>query len=346
METLAPRFTLASLASALGGVFDGPGDIPLDHPVGAGEDDPLGVTFAENERYLSSAENSNVGAIIVSRSAPASSKPLIRVDNPRMAFGMFLAMSVRGLPLNAGIHATAIVEGASIDKSASVGAYCVIEAGASIGPRCKIYPFCYIGAECVLEADVILYPHVALYRDVAIGEKSMVHSGTVLGSDGFGYIWTGKERMKVPQAGRVTIGPNVEIGANTTIDRATAGSTSIGAGSKIDNLVQIAHNVSVGEHAAIAAQTGISGSSKIGDRVTMGGNVGIADHVTIASDVVLGARSGVAGDITEPGGYLGAPARPGSEAKRSMLLGTKLPEMLSRIRELEKRVEELERGKD
>jgi len=345
METHAPRFTLASLATALGGVAEGPSDLPLDHPVSAGDDDPLGVTFAENEQYLARAEASEVGAVIVSRSLRASSKPLIRVENPRMAFGMLLGMSVRALPLNSGVHSTAVVCG-SVDGDASVGAYCVIEAGARVGPRCKIYPFCYVGADCVLEADVVLYPHVVLYRDVTIGARSVIHSGAVLGSDGFGYVWNGKERVKVPQAGRVVVGAKVEIGANSTVDRATAGATSVGDGSKIDNLVQIAHNVSVGEHAAIAAHTGISGSSKIGDRVTMGGNVGIADHVTIASDVVLGARAGVASDITEPGGYLGAPAMPGAEAKRAMLLAMKLPEMLSRIRELEKRVQELERGKD
>ena len=191
-----------------------------------------------------------------------------------------------------------------------------------------------------------LYPHVILYRDVTVGERSILHSGAVLGSDGFGYVWNGRERVKVPQAGRLSIGANVEIGANTTIDRATAGSTIIGAGSKIDNQVQIGHNVSLGEHAAIAAQTGISGSTKVGDRVMMGGHVGVADHLTIVSDVVLGGSAGAASSITEPGAYLGLPARPASEAKRSMLLATKLPEMLSRIRALEKKVKELERGTD
>lgn len=343
METHAPRFTLASLAQILHGQPEGPEAVPLDRPVAAGDNDPLGVTFAESERYLQLAESADVGAILVARDSRSSHKPLIRVDNPRLAFGMLLAMSQRALPLEGGVHPSAIVsEHSKIQEGASVGPYAVIECGAMIGKNAKVYPFCYVGADCEIGEGAVLYPHVVLYRDVRVGARTVLHSGCVLGSDGFGYVWTGKERMKVPQVGRVEIGDDVELGANTTVDRATAGVTQIGKGSKIDNLVQIAHNVSIGEHAAIAGQSGLSGSTKVGDRVTMGGGVGTADHANITSDVFLGGRSAVAGDITEPGGYLGTPARPGDEAKRAMLLATKLPEMLSRIRALEKRVKELE----
>jgi UDP-3-O-[3-hydroxymyristoyl] glucosamine N-acyltransferase len=183
---------------------------------------------------------------------------------------------------------------------------------------------------------------VVLYRDVSVGANSIIHSGAVLGADGFGYVWTGKERMKVPQVGRVVVDADAEIGANTTIDRATAGATTIGEGVKLDNLVQIGHNVSIGDHSVIAAQSGISGSTNVGKRVVMGGNVGTNDHISIADDVVLGGRSGVDRDIKEAGLYFGTPARPGAEAKRSMLIIPKLPDLLSRIRALEKKVKELE----
>jgi UDP-3-O-[3-hydroxymyristoyl] glucosamine N-acyltransferase len=185
-----------------------------------------------------------------------------------------------------------------------------------------------------------------LYRDVRVGARSVIHSGAVIGADGFGFVWDGSKRLKVPQVGSVRIGDDVEVGANTCIDRATAGETVIEDGVKLDNIVQIGHNVRVGEHSAIAGMSGISGSTKIGKRVLMGGGVGTRDHVTIGDDVALGGRSNVGGDITEPGEYLGTPAAPAREAVRAMLTIHKLPELVSRIRQLEKRLAELEKSKE
>jgi UDP-3-O-[3-hydroxymyristoyl] glucosamine N-acyltransferase len=344
MEKTAPRFTLASLAKLLNGLPEGPSDTPIKRPVSAGDDDPFGVTFAENEDYLLTAEESQVGVVLVSKDIRSSSKPLIRVEHPRVAFGMVLGLFTQEMPLAEGIHPTAVVSpNAKVSADARIGPYAVVEQGAEVGPNCRVYPFSYVGANCVLEDGCVLHPHVVLYQDVHLGANTIIHSGAVIGSDGFGYVWNGKKRLKVPQVGAVEVGSDVEIGANTTIDRATAGDTSIGDGAKIDNLVQIAHNVKVGSHGIIAAQSGISGSTKVGDRVVMGGNVGTSDHVDITDDVVLGGRSSVDRDITEPGVYFGTPARPGAEAKRSMVISTKLPQLLTRIRELEKKVEKLEK---
>jgi UDP-3-O-[3-hydroxymyristoyl] glucosamine N-acyltransferase len=342
METLAPRFTLGSLAKLLGGEADGPLDKVLEHPAAAGDHDPLGVTFAENDKYLKLAESAEVGAIIVGRDVTGSERALIRVESPRQAFGHLLAICRREQSFAPGIHPTAVIDpSAQVDPSASIGPYVVVSQEAKIGPKVRLFPFCFVGDRCVLQEGVTLYPHVVLYQDVSIGKLTVIHSGTVLGAEGFGYVWDGKKRTKIPQVGAVEIGHDAEIGANVTVDRATAGATRVGHGTKIDNLVQIAHNVVIGEHCVIAAQSGISGSTSLGDRVVMGGNVGTNDHINIGSDVILGGRSSVDRDIDEPGAYFGTPARPLAEAKRAFLIATKLPDLLSRIRELERQVEEL-----
>lgn len=342
MEKVAPRFTLAAVAEMLGGVPDGPPGLPLSRPVPAGQSDPLGVTFAENEKYLSEAEQTDVGAVIVSKESRPATRPLIRVDNPRFAFARFLAICQKQLPLNEGVHPTAVVDpAAQVASDARIGPYVCIERGAVIKSGAKIYPFCYVGENCHVGANSILYPHVVLYQDVHVGEGSIIHAGAVIGADGFGFVWDGRRRVKVPQVGGVELGREVEVGANTTVDRATAGVTKVGTGTKLDNLVQIAHNVEIGEHAVVAGLSGVSGSAKVGDRAVLGGGVGIGDHVTVASDVLLAGRSSVGSDIPEPGGYIGTPAMPHMEGKRAILLTTKLPEMLSRIRALEKELKEL-----
>lgn len=341
METRKARWTLGELAEQLGGELRGSADLPIERPVSADSDDPLGIAFAESSEYLSKA--ANVGAVIVGRGVEDPGRNLIKVDNPRLAFGMLLALSVKPLPIEVGVHPSAVIhESAKIDPSAAIGPYVVVEQGASIGPRAQIYAFCYVGEGCSIGAGTSLMPHVVLYQDVVVGERCLLHSGVVLGADGFGFIWDGSKRFKVPQVGTVRIGNDVEIGANTTVDRATAGVTSIGDGVKLDNQIQIGHNSSIGDHTVIAGHSGISGSTKIGKRVVMGGGVGTNDHISITDDVVLGGRSGVDRDITEPGQYFGTPARPAAEGVRAMLLVPKLPELMSRIRALEKKVKELE----
>lgn len=346
METKLRGWTLAEIAELLGGELRGPGDVRVLRPVPSDSQDPNGITFAEDAEHLALAEKSAAAAVIVAKDCAECAKPTIVVSSPRQAFGLLLSMCQRPLPLNAGIHPTAVVHpGAMVSSSAQVGAFCVIEDGASIAEDACIHPFCYVGQGCSVGRETVLYPHVVLVQDVCIGAMCIIHSGAVIGADGFGFYQSEGRRVKVPQVGSVIVEDDVEIGANSCIDRATAGDTIIGRGTKIDNLVQIGHNTKVGEDGVIAGQTGISGSCRIGDRVTIGGQVAIADHTTLGDDVTLAGRSGVVKDLERAGEYYGFPAAPIKEAMRSALLIAKLPALQAKIRSLEKRLDDLERGK-
>lgn len=336
------EWTLGELAEIVGGQLFGPEGMVIRRPVPAGYDDPEGITFAESEAYLKVVEASSVGAVILSQEMRDCDKPHIRCTNARQAFGRILALSWRDLPLSEGIHPTAIVaDGVKIGATARIGPYTIIEEGTVIEDDVKVFPFCYVGPGCVLKSGVRLYPHVTLYRSVFLGERTVVHSGAVLGADGFGYFWDGEKHRKVPQVGEVIIGEDCEIGSLTTIDKATAGATRVGMGTKIDNLVQIGHNVEIGEHVVLAGQVGISGSSRIGNRVTMAGQVGIGDHVTITDDVQLGGQSGVDDDITKPGKYWGTPALDFTEAARIALLLRRLPNIVQRLKQIEEELKRL-----
>lgn len=239
MEKRAQPWTLGGLADLLGGELHGPADLPIARPAPAHGEDPQGIAFCESDDYIAKAEASGVGAILVPRGA-TTHKPSIAVDSPRAAFGMLLAMAARPLPLNAGVHATAVVSAeAQVHETAAIGPYAVVERGARIGAGVRIYPFAYIGEDCDVGDQATIYPHAVLYQDVEIGARTIIHAGAILGADGFGFVWDGRRRVKVPQVGRVEIGADCEIGAGTTIDRATAGATRIGRGTKLDNLVQI-----------------------------------------------------------------------------------------------------------
>lgn len=336
-----PHWTLNTLAERLGGRAEGP-DIPLARPVPAGADDPMGITFAENEKYLAAVEASGVGAVILPDDA-STAKPSIRVKAPRAAFGMLLALHRRPLALAPGIDSTAIVDPtATVDATASIGPFVVVGPGSVIGSRTQVHAHCYIGQDCHLAEEVIVYPNVVLYQEVVVGPGSIIHSGAVIGADGFGYVWDGMRRVKVPQVGGVWIGNDVEIGANVCIDRATCGDTLIADGVKLDNLIQVGHNVQIGEHSVIAALSGVSGSVRIGKRVVMGGQVAVVDHAEIGDDVFLAGRTGIMRDVTNAGEYFGTPAIPVKEAMRMLALQRRLPELLDRIKDLESRLGRIE----
>jgi len=308
----------------------------------AGTEDPKGITFAEGPKYFAKALSAPIGAILVPPGVEAEGQNLVEVARPRAAFGIILGLFSRPLSLDPGIHPTAVVHPTAVlADNVSVGAYVVIERDVTIGAGTRLHPFTYVGEGCVLGERVELMPHVVLYHDVQLGDRTVIHAGTVLGADGFGYVWTGKEQMKVPQVGGVRIADNVEIGALTAVDRSTAGNTTIGSGTKIDNLVQVAHNVRIGENTVIASFVALAGSTTVGSRVTIAGQVAANPHVTIGDDIILGGRTGVESDVLEPGMYFGLPAMPHLRAKRIMLLQAKLPSLVDRIRQLEKRVEEL-----
>ncbi len=339
-------YTLAALAEMVGGELDGSGDLFIARPVPADSDDSAGITFAENEKYLASAISGNVGAVLVPVETPKVSKPVIRVAHPRMAFGMVLAAFVVPMP-SGGIHATAQVSAdAEVDATASVGAYAVVEAGAKVGAGSNVMAHAYIGQGCVVGEKCSIYPNVVLVQDVRMGVGCRIHSGAVIGADGFGYFWNGSGQQKVSQVGGVVLGNYVEIGANTCIDRATCGDTVIADGVKIDNLVQIAHNVKIGAHTVMASQVGLSGSTVIGERNVFGGQAATSDHVTVGDNMVFGGRTGIIGDMDTPGEYFGTPAVPLSTAMRVIALQTRLPELFKRMRAMERELEHLRDGKD
>jgi UDP-3-O-[3-hydroxymyristoyl] glucosamine N-acyltransferase len=235
-----------------------------------------------------------------------------------------------------------VAEGARIDRTASVGPLAVVEAGVVVGARSRVGALSFVGAGAVLGEDVRLYPRVVVREGVRLGNRVIVHSGAVLGADGFGYAFDGRAHRKIPQVGGLRIEDDVEIGANTAIDRATFGDTVVRRGTKIDNLVQIGHNCDVGEDVILVAQVGIAGSSRVGNRAMLAGQVGVADHVTIGAGAILTAKSGVPSDVPAGEVWGGLPSRPVADTRRIWASESQLPELIKRVRALEKRVRELE----
>jgi len=335
-------FTLGQLAQALGATLEGDprrlvtGVAPLES---AG---PHEVSFLTNARYTEAAKASRAGAFVAGTDAAGLPAPVLRVRAPQQALVDLLNLFHPPSPVVPGVHPTAVVAAdARIDATAAVGAHAVVEAGARIGARVHVGALAYVGAGVEIGEDCALGPHVALLAGVRLGRRVVVHPGAVIGADGFGFAFDGAQHRKVPQTGGVLIEDDVEIGANTTIDRATFGDTIVRRGTKIDNLVQIGHNVEVGEHSILVAQVGVSGSSRLGRGVVLAGQVGIADHVTVGDGVLVGAQGGVPSSLEAGGKFLGTPARPMLEAKRIMAAETRLPELLRRVRALERALEAL-----
>jgi UDP-3-O-[3-hydroxymyristoyl] glucosamine N-acyltransferase len=268
---------------------------------------------------------------------------LIRVDDAYQAFASLLNLYSNSLPQKKGIEPnTYISEKAAIGKDCYIGSFAYISDNVKIGDNVKIYPQVYIGASVTVGDNTIIFPGVKIYRECIIGNNCIIHSSTVIGSDGFGFAPGEGAYQKIPQIGNVVIDDNVEIGSNVSIDRATIGSTIISKGAKLDNLIQIAHNVEVGENTVIIAQAGIAGSTKIGKNCMVAAQVGIVGHITIANDVKIGAQSGVSHSINTEGEIiLGSPAYNIRETKKSMILIKKLPEFYTRLNELENELKKL-----
>jgi len=268
------------------------------------------------------------------------------VDNPYLAFQKAVKLMrpelYRPLP---GVHPTAVVSpAAQLGEDASVGAHCVVEAGARIGARTVLMAGCYLGAQATVGDDSLLYPRVTIREECVIGSRCILHPGVVVGADGFGFAFDAGSYHKVPQVGNVVIGDDVEIGANTTIDRATTDSTRIGDGTKIDNLVQIGHNVVTGRHCIIVAQVGISGSTRLEDYVVLGGQAGVAGHVTLGRGAQIGGQSGVSKSVPPGAKIFGTPAVALALYKRLNAYLKRLPDLFDRTRTLEERVQKLEQG--
>jgi len=336
--------TVAELAQQIGGEVVGDGGVQVHGVSPVDEVRPGTITLADNEQNFLKADASPAAAVVVSFAVSNASKPLIRVKKTTMALAKMLAIFHPAKKPEPGIHPSAFVgRGVKQGTGIHIGPNAVVKDGATIGDRSVVDAGACIGEGVVIGADCVIHSNATLYRDITLGNRVIVHSGTVVGSDGFGYVQDGQTRVKIPQVGTVVVEDDVEIGANVAIDRSTLGATVIKRGTKIDNLVQIAHNVVIGENTVVCGLAGISGSVTIGDNVTIAGQVGMADHVTIGSNATIGAQSGVSKSLEGGQYYLGSPAVPIGLASRQYAVWANLPELSKRVRELEKQLEELKK---
>ena len=330
----------------MGGELSGNPEVTITSLAGIREARPGDLTFLASSKYREFLRATRASAAIVGLEEPSSDIPLIRVREPYLAYQRVAeAFYVMKHPVAKGVHSAAIVaESARIGKDSAIGPYVVVEEGAEIREETVLYPFVYIGRKVKVGKGSILYPQVSVREECEVGKRCILHSGTVIGSDGFGFA-TDQEGVhhKIPQVGRVILEDDVEIGANTAVDRAALGATVIKSGTKIDNLVQVAHNVVIGKGCLLAGQVGISGSTEIGDNVAIGGQAGLAGHIEIGDRAMIGAQAGVTKSVLPGIVVSGYPARPHAEAKRREAAALRLPEALKKIAQLERRLETLEK---
>ena len=331
--------TTAEIAKLLAGEVLGDASAPLTGFAAVDHARPGDLTFAETDAFFAAAENSAATAIIAGKNSASTKKIIIRVENPRIAFAKALAVFFPEPKFIAGIHPTAAIAAtAQIDPTAHVGPHCTIGERVKLGANVVLQSGNFIGDDSVIGDETNLFPNVTIYARTQIGRRVRIHAGTVIGSDGFGYVFDAGFHRKVPQVGNVVIGDNVEIGSNSSVDRGALGSTVIGKGTKIDNLVQVAHNVEIGEHCILCAQVGIAGSAKVGSYVVMAGQVGIAGHLKIGNRVTIGSKAGVMHDIPDGEQWLGTPAQPDKQAKRIMIAMQRLPDLFKKIAAWEKKL--------
>ncbi len=335
---------LREVADILEGTLYGPDDIEITSVCSIEEAEEGSITFLTNRNLIEKLRGSRASAVIVSEYLEDLPIPQIVVKDPRYAFAQILRhLYVRPHPPKG------VMEGAYVSPTASLGRDITlypnvyVSDGVRIGDRSVLYPGVYIGEGSTIGEDCLIYPNVTIREGVRIGSRVTVHSGTVIGSDGFGYVMHEGRHEKIPQVGGVVIEDDVEIGACVTIDRATTGNTVIGEGTKIDNLVQIGHNVKIGKHCIIVAQVGIAGSTELGNYVTLAGQVGISDHLKIGDGCIVGAKSGVMRNLTR-GAYSGIPATEHRKWLKTQAIIERLPDIYKKIRELERELEKLKSG--
>ncbi len=339
--------TLREVAEIVGGEVVGDENVVITGVCGIREARQGDLTFVANEKYAPLMRQTQASAIITSRQVKHAPKPIIRTDNPDLAFAKMISLlAPNEVTHPKGIHPTAIIgEGVKLGQDVALQAYAVIGDHTEIGDRTIIYAGVFIGDHVKIGCDGLIYPHVAIRERVEIGNRVIVHSGTIIGSDGFGFSTVKGVHVKIPQIGTVKIEDDVEIGANVTIDRARFGITHIKRGTKIDNLVQIAHNAVIGEHSIIVAQAGISGSTSIGNGVVIAGQAGIVGHIAIGDNTVIGAQSGVTKSVPPNSVLLGAPAKSIAKFKETNACLQRLPKLYETVRVLEEKVSTLEKTK-
>ncbi len=337
---------LRDIASLVNGEVIGPSeadDIEITGVSGIRSAQEGDITFLSAERYRKYLTGCKASCVLIKEPIEGLQTTQLRVSNPHLAFAKLLGHFYIKPQKPLGISKHAIVsDKATVGKDVSIFPFSYISENVSIGNGTIIYPHVFVGHDTTIGKDCVIYPNVTLRENVKICNRVIVHSGSVIGSDGFGYVFEGGKHHKIPQVGGVIIEDDVEIGSNVSIDRATTGNTIIGAGTKIDNLVQIAHNVTVGKNSIIIAQVGIGGSTEIGDFVTLAGQVGVADHVTIESGTIIGAQSGIMGHVAK-GIYTGSPVMPHREWLKTQAIIAKLPDLYKKIRELQEKIKNLER---
>ena len=333
------NLTVTELAKQLAGEITGNANATLNGFAMIDRAKAGDLTFAENTEYFAAAEASAATAIICDLKATSDKKILIRVANPRLAFAKALAIFFPEPQFAPGVHPSAVIaKSAQVDPSAHIGPHCTVGERVKIGAKVVLQAGNFIGDDSTLGDETNLFPNATIYSRSKIGKRVRIHSGTVIGSDGFGYVFDTSFHRKVPQIGDVVIGDDVEIGSNSSVDRGALGSTVIGKGTKIDNLVQVAHNVQIGEHCILVAHAAIAGSSKLGNYVILAGQVGVSGHLKIGNRVTVGGQSGVMTDIPDGEKWLGSPAQPDREFKRQFLAMRHLPELLKKIAEWEKKL--------
>lgn len=337
---------LKHIASLLNGEIIGPpqaDEIEITGVAGIRDAQEGEISFISTQKYMKELSTSKASCVIVKEIIKDFALPQLKVSNPYLAFAKLLEHFYVKPHKFSGVSDGAIIsDEAHLATDVSVSPFSYISDGVSIGRGTIIYPYVFIGENTIIGQRCTLYPHVTLREGLRIGNNVIIHSGSVIGSDGFGYVLEEGKYHKIPQVGGVIIEDDVEIGSNVSIDRATIGNTLIGKGTKIDNLVQIAHNVTIGNNSVIIAQVGIGGSTEIGDSVTLAGQVGISDHTKIDSGTIIGAQSGMRGYVTK-GVYLGSPALPHRDWMKAVALFAKLPALNKKVKELEEKIKELER---
>lgn len=335
-------YTASQIAERVNGEIIGDGSVAISGFTSVDRAGPGDLTFAEKDRHFAAADASAASAILASGASASSSKVVIRVANARVAAARVLPLFFPPTEYPAGVHPSATVApSARVDASAHIGPGCVIDAGVAIGARAALLGGNHIGRDAHIGDDVRLFPNVVIYEGTKIGHRVAIHAGTVIGSDGYGYVFDEGRHRKMLQVGNVIVEDDVEIGANSAIDRAAFGSTVIGAGTKIDNLVHVAHNVVFGRHCLIMGQCGFAGSTRFGDYCVIASQSGVAGHLTIGNQVTVGGKSGVTRDLTDGQTVLGYPAAPDKQAKRQWIGLQQLPDLIGRVRDLEKQVAEV-----
>ena len=337
--------TLKEIAELVGGEIVGDENIVIRGIAGIQEAVEGDLTFLANPKYLSYLEKTRASAVITSRDIQAQPKPIIRTDNPSLAFNKAVIFILPEQKEHfKGIHKSAVIgKNVKLGRNVSIGACVVIEDGCSIGENTIIYPNCYLGRNSSVGDGALIYSNVSIRENCSVGNRVIINCGTVIGSDGFGFVTVEGIHHKIPQAGTVVVEDDVEIGANVTIDRARFDKTIIGQGTKIDNQVHIAHNVRVGKNCLIVAQVGISGSTVIGNNVILAGKVGVVGHISIGDNSVVMAGAGVVKSLPAGSIVWGLPAKPVDEAKKISACVQILPKLFETVKGLKNKIEAIEK---